>query len=91
MLEKTEELEEDFESKLRNLQDKGEELLLQAQEVKKEAIEKVEEKKELLSKETLDKLDATLTKIEEVQQKGVELTQEVHHRYFKKGGKPLIS
>src|SRR3990167_7855535 len=70
---------------------KGEELLAEAQEVKEKAVEKIEEKKEVMGEVIVEKMDQVLTNIESAQAKGMELTQEVHHRYFKKDGKPLIS
>lgn len=90
LLEHGEFLEEDLESKIRKLQEKGEELLSQAQNVKEEAIQKVENVKGEVTSDIAQKMDTALTRVEEIQQQGVGITQEVH-RFFKKDGKPLSS
>lgn len=91
LLEKGEALEEDLEQKIKILETKGEELLSQAEEVRLKAMEKVEENKEIISEHLLNRMDEALTKIEDVQKQGVNITQDVHHRYFKKDGKVLSS
>lgn len=91
LLEKGELLEEDLEEKIAKLQEKGEELLAEAEEVKEKAMEKIDEKKETLGELMVEKMDQALTNIENLQKKGVEVTQQVHHQYFKKDGRPLSS
>ena len=91
LTEKTELYEEDIEEKVAKLQKKGEELLQQAEAVKDRIVKEVETHQQKASDNLIAKMDKTLANIENIQKKGVELTQEVHHRYFKKNGKPLTS
>lgn len=91
ILEKGEVFEDDIEEKILTLQQKGEALVNQAEEVKKHIAEEIEDKKHTVSDELVSRMDEALSKLEEVQKKGVNLTQDVHHHYFKKGGKPLVS
>ena len=91
IVEKAELYEEELEEKVAKLQKKGEDLLKEAQTVKDQVVEKLENERETVSAELVTKLDQTLTHIEGVQKKGVALTEEIHHRYFRKNGKPLVS
>lgn len=90
-IEEAESYEEDLEEKVSNLQKKGEALLQEAQEVKNHVIENVEEGKKNISEMLISRLDQALTKIEDVQKQGATITEELHHRYFKKNGKTLAS
>lgn len=83
--------EEELEEKVAKLQKKGEELLEEAQNVKEKMVAEVENRKKIVSDTLVNKMDDALTKIENIQKKGVELTQEVHHNYFKRNGKKLSS
>lgn len=89
--EKAELFEEDIEGKVGKLQKQGEDLLKQAQDVKDKVTKEFDDKKTAASSKLVDKMDKTLSKIEEVQKKGVVLTQDVHRRHFKKNGKTLSS
>lgn len=91
LLEKSEFYEEELEEKITKLERRGEELLQEAQEVKGQVTQSVESGKRSISDALVTKMDKALTKIEDIQKKGVALTEEVHHRHFKKNGKPLIS
>lgn len=91
LLEEAEIYEEELEEKVAKLQKKGEELLEEAKDVKDKVIKDVESGKEAVSENLAAKMDEALTKIEDIQKKGVALTQEVHHHYFKKNGKRLVS
>lgn len=91
LIEDAEEYEEELEEKVARLQKKGEELLEEAKGVKNKVIREVESGKKKVTDRLATKMDETLTKIEDIQKKGVELTQEVHHHYFKRNGKKLVS
>lgn len=54
-------------------------------------IKDMEKGKKTVSDNLMTKMDETLTNIENIQKKGVALTEEVHRHYFKKNGKPLVS
>lgn len=83
--------EEELEEKVAKLQKKGEELLEEAKDVKEKMVAEVVNGKKIVSDALANKMDDALTKIENIQKKGVELTQEVHHNYFKRNGKKLSS
>lgn len=83
--------EEGLEEKLKGLKEKGEAFLENAQEVKEQVMEKVEKKKEVLGEVMVEKIDEALSNIENIQKKGVEITQDVHHNFLKKDGKPPTS
>lgn len=89
--EKGELAEEDLEKKVARLQKKGEDLIEEAKGVKEKVISKIDEKKEAASDTLISKMDEAFTRIADLQKKGVELTEEVHQKYFKKNGKPLSS
>jgi len=89
--EKGELFEEDIEEKVLKLQKKGEDLVNEANKVKKRMIRSIEEKKEEASDTLVSKMDEAFTKITDLQKKGVEITEEVHQKYFKKNGKTLAS
>ncbi|MBM3282752.1 hypothetical protein FJY90_00725 [Candidatus Gottesmanbacteria bacterium] len=91
LVEKTELYEEELEQKVAKLQQHGENLLHEAQEVKNQVTQEVEKGRKTVSEALVSKMDKALTKIEDIQKKGVALTQEVHHHYFKRNGKPLVS
>lgn len=91
IVDKAELYEEELEENVAKLQKKGEDLLKEAQTVKDQVVEKLENERETVSAALVTKLDQTLTHIEDVQKKGVALTEEIHHRYFRKNGKPLVS
>lgn len=91
LIEKTETYEEELEEKVAKLQKRGEDLLTDVQAVKEKIYRRVDEGKEKVSDILVSKLDDVLTKIEDVQKKGVEITQDMHRNYFKKNGKTLTS
>lgn len=83
--------EDDLEEKVGKLQKRGEDLVNDARDLKDRVIEEVEDKKNSASEKLVSKMDDTLTRIEDIQKKGVELTREVHHKFFRKNGKKLAS
>lgn len=89
LMEEVENYEEELEQKVANLHKKGEELLVEATNMKNKIINDVETSKKEVTDRLVNKMDTALTKIEDIQRKGVEITSEVHHRYFKKNGKKL--
>lgn len=91
LIEKTEMYEEELEEKIEQLQQKGEDLAQEVQEVKEKVARKVKEEKNKASETVVSKMDAALSKLEDIQKKGVEVTEEFHRNYFKKDGKPLVS
>lgn len=91
IVEKAETYEEELEEKISELQKKGEDLLEEAQEVKERVVKEAETGKKAISDSLASKIDLTLSKIEDIQKKGVALTEEVHHHYFKKNGKKLTA
>ena len=91
LLDQAEIYEEELEEKLENLNKRGEEFLKEAQAVKDKVIHEVDSDKKVLSSTLISKMDQTLSKIEDIQKKGVALTEDVHHRYFRKNGKSLTS
>lgn len=91
LVQKSEFFEDELEEKIYALQEKGEALVTQAQEVKDRVTQEIEDGKKTVSQHLATKMDETLTKIEDIQKKGVSLTQDVHHHYFKKNGKKLVS
>lgn len=68
----------------------------------KKLLTKLEEKGELFEEDlerkatdtqasVINKMDQTLSKIEDIQKQGAALTSEIRHKYFKKNGKTLAS
>lgn len=91
ILEKGEEYEEDLEQKVAKLHKKGEELLHETESIKERVVKHVEEGKKAVSDSVVIKMDEALSKIEDIGRKGVALTEDLHHHYFKKNGKSLTS
>lgn len=91
LVEEGEIYEEELEQKVATLQKKGEELLQEAKNVKNKVIKEVKTGKKEVTDNLMTKMDEALTKIEDIQKKGVEITSEVHHHYFKRNGKKLVS
>lgn len=91
LIEETELYEEELEEKVARLQKKGEELLEEAKDIKDKVIKEVEDGKKDVTDRLATKMDEALTKIEDIQKKGVAITSEVHHHYFKRNGKKLVS
>lgn len=91
LIDRAEIYEEELEEKIVKLQERGEDLLAEAEEVKDKVVKEVAGGKRNISEKLISKIDQTLTKIEDIQRKGVAITSEVHHNYFKKDGKPLTS
>lgn len=91
LLERAQEYEEELEEKVAKLQQKGEEFLKEAQNMKEKVIKEVESGKKTVTENLADKMDVALSKVEDIQKKGVELTSEVRHHYFKRNGKKLVS
>lgn len=91
LIEDTEGYEEELEEKVAILQKKGEEFLKGAREVKNKVIKEVESGRKEVNERLVTRMDEALTIIEDIQKKGVELTEDVHHHYFKRNGKKLTS
>jgi len=91
LVEQAEIYEEELEEKVAKLQKHGENLLEEAKAVKEKVAKEAAGGKKSISNKLVSKMDETLSKIEDIQKKGVELTREVHRNYFKKNGKPLVS
>jgi gas vesicle protein len=91
LIEKTEEYEEDIEDKVSTIQKKGDTLLSEVETVKEEVLHKVEDGKKATTESIVSKMDEALSRIEELQKKGMSLTEEVHRNYFKKNGRKLVS
>lgn len=89
--EKAELVEEDLEQKIGKLEKKGQELLSEAEAMKDKVTTVIEDKKQSTSDELIKKMDETFSRIENIQKKGVALTEEVHKKFFKKDGKTLSS
>lgn len=89
--ERSELFEEDLEQKITSLQNQGEEFLKKAEDVKAHIIKEVADGKNTISEQMVSRMDDTLTKIEDLQKKGVELTHDVRHNYFKRNGKKLAA
>ena len=89
IIEQSQEYEGDFEKKVEKLQKQGEGLLKEANEVKEKVVQNIQEGKKTASENLTHKIDKALTDIEKMQKKGVEITQDMHKRYFKKDGKKL--
>ena len=89
--EKAEFFEEDIEKKVGKLQKQGEDLLQNAQDMKDRVAKEIVDKKASASDALVSKMDKTLSKIVDIQKKGMSLTEEVHSKYFKKNGKTLTS
>jgi len=87
--DRVEDYEEDLEQKVAKLQRQGEDFLEQAKDVKARISEGLVDQKQEIAENIISKVDQTLTNIEEIQKKGVDLTEEIHNRYFKKNAKPL--
>ena len=91
LLDQAEDYEEGLEEKDEKLQKHGEELLQQAEKVKEKVTKEVEKGEKKVSQALVSKMDQTLTTIEDLGKRGVAITQDLHHRYFKKNGKTLTS
>ncbi len=91
LMEEAESYEEELEEKVAKLQKKGEEFLAEAKDVKEKIVKEVVDGKKEVTEGLVTKMDEALTKLEDVQKKGVAMTEEVHHHYFKKNGKRLVS
>lgn len=91
LLEKIEEHEEGLAETVDSLKEKSVALLEKTQEVKDAVIAQLETKKEEVSEAVVSRIDTALSTIEDVQKQGVALTEEVHHKFFKKDGKQLTS
>lgn len=91
LLEKIEEHEEGLAETVDSLKEKSVALLEKTQEVKDAVTLQLEAKKEEVSQAVVSHIDTALSAIEDVQKQGVALTEEVHHKFFKKDGKPLTS
>ncbi len=91
IIDQTELYEEKLEEKLEDLHEKGENLFAEAENVKEKISQEVTSGKKTISSSLMTKMDETLGKIEDIQKKGIELTEEVKHNYFRKNGKRLTS
>lgn len=91
LVEEAETYEEELEEKVAKLQKKGEAFLEEAKGIKDKVSSEIESGKRTVTESLAQKMDAALTKLENVQKKGVALTEDVHHHYFKRNGKKLVS
>lgn len=91
LLEQAEDYEEELEEKVEKLQQRGEALLAETEKVKEKITKEVETGKKAVSQALVSKMDQALTTIEDLGKKGVAITQDVHHRYFRRNGKSLTS
>ena len=91
LLEKIEEHEEGLADTVDSLKEKSVALLEKTQEIKDAVTFQLETKKDDVTEAIASHIDKTLTTIEDVQKQGVALTEEVHHKFFKKDGKTLTS
>ena len=86
---KGEDILDDLEPVLKQLEEKSREVKKQAEKVKGQIAEKTGELKENISEEVTEKLDDTLAKIENLQERGREATEALRKKYFVKNGKKL--
>lgn len=89
--EKAEVFEDELDKKVETLQKHGQDLLKEAQEMKDKVVKEIEVKKHSTSDVLVSKMDQALSSIEDIQKKGVEVTRDLHHHYFRKNGKKLVS
>ena len=89
LVEKAKDYEDDIDEKLEVVKEKGEDLLKEARKAKKGVFKDINKKQKNISGLIADKTDSVLTKIEDVQKKGIKLTRDVHGRFFSKNGKKL--
>lgn len=83
--------EEEIEEKISNLQKKGEALLSEAEGMKERVFKEVVEGKKAVSQQLMGKVDKALSDLEDLQKKGAAVTQDLHHKFFRKNGKKLVS
>ncbi len=86
---KGEDILENLDGILKQLEEKSREVKKQAEKVKEQIAQKAGEVKENLSEEMTEKLDDTLAKIENLQDRGREVTANLRKKYFTKDGKKL--
>ncbi len=80
-----------IDDKIQTLKTKGEEYLKETDNLQKKVKQEVITDAKTVSQTIVDKLDDSLGQLQEVQKKGVELTEAVRSRFFKKNGKKLSS
>jgi gas vesicle protein len=93
LLEKGEILEEGIEEKLALLEGKGEEMLEEAEKLKKEIVKKVNRNAKKVGKVVVTKVQETKDKVEDLEKKSASLTASVESavskKFFRKNGKKL--
>lgn len=78
---------DDLEGQLEELEKKGKEIVKDGEKIKDQVVEQMEEKKEELTGKAAEKLNDALSKIEEVQEKGLHTTVSIRKRIFKNAPK----
>ena len=82
-VEKTEDFEKDLEVRVKKLRSKGEDLIKDAENIKIKLEKRIQEGKQTTSSILVSKIGESLKKLEEVQRKGISLTQELRDKYLK--------
>ncbi len=87
--EKGADILDDLDDILDEIEEKGKELKRKTEKIKEEVTEKASEFKEKAGEEVMEKLNDTLVKIENLQERGCEATAALRKKYFLKAGKSL--
>jgi gas vesicle protein len=77
---KGEDLLEEIDEKLDELSHKGEELAAQGDVMKEQVLEALADKKDEVTQMAVEKIDKTLSKLETLQQKGIESTEALRQK-----------
>ncbi|OGG21140.1 hypothetical protein A3D03_05835 [Candidatus Gottesmanbacteria bacterium RIFCSPHIGHO2_02_FULL_40_13] len=80
-----------IDDKIHTLKTRSEKYLEEAGDLQKKVKQEVAAGAQKVSQTLVDRLDDSLGQLQEVQKKGVELTEAVRNRFFKKNGKHLSS
>lgn len=72
---------DDLEEKAEDIKEKGEELVKKGEQLKEQVIEDIQIKKEELTEAASEKLDETLSHIEQLQQQGLQNTQKLRRAF----------
>jgi hypothetical protein len=91
LAEKGELLEEDIEKKISELEEKGEELAIEGESIKKTFVRKAEKIKKKITPEIERKAAVTAEKLKQVKLLVEESQKAASRKYFKKNGKMLTS
>jgi gas vesicle protein len=79
--ERGEDLVDDLQGRLEDLKKKGKELAEQGQELKEQVMGTIEEKKENLTNDAKEKIDTALAHIEEIQERGRLVTENIRKEF----------